>query len=619
MVAAGPASSDVNGAPAGNIPAAAIAAGTSSTCVIVDNGTVTCWGGNNLGQLGYGDTSPRGDGPGEMGTALPVVDLGAGRTATTIASGGLHTCAILDNATVKCWGPNSAGALGYGDTNNRGDGPNHMGANLPTVDLGPGRTATAITAGYRHTCAILDTGRVKCWGDGSNGRLGYGDTADRGDGPNEMGANLPTVDLGPGRTATAITAAEEHTCAILDNATVKCWGGGSSGRLGSGDTADRGDGPNEMGANLPTVDLGPGRTATAITAGSFYNCALLDSGTVKCWGSGSNGRLGYGDTDNRGDGPNEMGANLPTVDLGPGRTAIAIAAGGSRSCAVLDNATVKCWGQGAFGQLGYGDTNNRGDGPNEMGANLPAVDLVRLVGRSAVAVTLTADRATVVAGSRVTYTVAVRNTGSVPLTSVTVDAAIDACDRRFVSLEPQTTTSYTCKRSTSAGLSSVVNLALVTTSQGVVALSSAVSTRVDPVVNRGDGLIRVGARAFAGNNTYNRTGAGQMTTVSVAKKGKARFTVRAQNDGNATRSLTIRGPGSTRAFTVVYKRGTTNITSRVVAGTYSTGKLAPGATHDITLTIRAKASATAGNAITRAVTITGGSTKDTVKATVNRS
>ena len=107
---------------------------------------------------------------------------------------------ILDNDQAKCWGMNMNGMLGYGDRNNRGDGSNEMGDSLPYVDLGTGRTAVAIATGdymaFGHTCAILDNDAVKCWGHNMWGRLGYGDTNDRGDMPNQMGDNLPYVDLG---------------------------------------------------------------------------------------------------------------------------------------------------------------------------------------------------------------------------------------------------------------------------------------------------------------------------------------------------------------------------------------------------------------------------------------
>ena len=85
--------------------------------------------------------------------------------AIAVATGELHTCAILDDHRVKCWGYNAEGQLGLGDTRNRGDDSSTMGDNLPTVDLGTGRTASAIAASRNSTCALLDNGSVKCWGE----------------------------------------------------------------------------------------------------------------------------------------------------------------------------------------------------------------------------------------------------------------------------------------------------------------------------------------------------------------------------------------------------------------------------------------------------------------------
>jgi E3 ubiquitin-protein ligase HERC3 len=124
------------------------------------------------------------------------VDLGSNRTAKSIAAGWGHTCAVLDDSSVKCWGNNNAGQLGYGDTKNRGSDAGSMGNNLTAVDLGSGRTAKSIAAGSRHTCAVLDDDSIKCWGSNTYGQLGYGDTIWRGDEDGEMGNNLPAVDLG---------------------------------------------------------------------------------------------------------------------------------------------------------------------------------------------------------------------------------------------------------------------------------------------------------------------------------------------------------------------------------------------------------------------------------------
>jgi alpha-tubulin suppressor-like RCC1 family protein len=344
---------------------------------LLDNASVKCWGRGSRGQLGQGNNNNLGDGANEMGDNLPSIDLGTGRTATAISTGGLQTCALLDNASVKCWGYNIYGQLGQGNTNNLGDGANEMGDNLPSIDLGTGRTATAITlGGYYHMCALLDNASVKCWGSNSRGQLGQGNTNNLGDGANEMGDNLTSIDLGTGRTATAISAGYQHNCALLDNASVKCWGYGSDGQLGQGNTNTIGDGANEMGDNLTSIDLGTGRTATAISAGQNHTCALLDNASVKCWGSNNNGQLGQGNTNNLGDGANEMGDNLPSIDLGTGRTATAISASsGDHTCVLLDNSAVKCWGYGGDGRNGQGNTNTIGDDSNEMGDNLPAIDL----------------------------------------------------------------------------------------------------------------------------------------------------------------------------------------------------------------------------------------------------
>jgi alpha-tubulin suppressor-like RCC1 family protein len=285
------------------------------SCAILDNGSVKCWGYNSWGELGLGDKAPRGTNASNLDDHLPAVDLGTGRTARAISTGRLHSCALLDDGSVKCWGLNDEGQLGLGDVLNRGDELGEMGDNLPAVDLGTGRKVTAVAAGAQHTCALLDNGSVKCWGSNIYGYLGLGDTLSRGAGPSEMGDNLPAVSLGIGRTAVSVAASYSHTCALLDNGTVKCWGNNPYGELGLGDTLGRGRNDSDMGDNLPVVNLGTGRLAVGISAGSFYSCALLDTNDVKCWGANDRGQLGLGDTLFRGDQPDEMGENLPTVQL----------------------------------------------------------------------------------------------------------------------------------------------------------------------------------------------------------------------------------------------------------------------------------------------------------------
>ena len=350
-----------------------IACGLDYTCALLDDETVKCWGSNYEGALGLEHSSNVGDGAGEMGDNLPPVSLGTGRLAKQIAVGYFHTCALLNDETVKCWGSNTLGQLGLGHTSQVGDEAGEMGDNLPPVSLGTGRLAKQIAAGGYHTCALLDDDTLKCWGSNTLGQLGLGHTSQVGDEAGEMGDNLPPVSLGTGRLAKQIAAGGYHTCALLDDDTVKCWGRNYNGELGLEHTSRVGDEAGEMGDNLPPVSLGTGRLAKQIAAGgfsSFHTCALLDDETVKCWGSNTHGQLGLEHTSHVGDEAGEMGDNLPPVSLGTGRLAKQIAIGGETTCALLDDDTVKCWGSDFAGQF-----SNVGDEAGEMGDNLPAVAL----------------------------------------------------------------------------------------------------------------------------------------------------------------------------------------------------------------------------------------------------
>jgi alpha-tubulin suppressor-like RCC1 family protein len=265
--------------------------------------------------LGLGDTQSRGDQPGEMGDNLPAVDLGTGRTAKSLAVGSNSSCAILDDGTAKCWGYGAYGELGLAGS--RGDQPNEMGDALPALDLGTGRTATAMVSTPTQTCALLDDDSLKCWGWNLNGELGLGDTAARGDQPGTMGDNLPAVDVGTGRSVVALPQVAFATmCALLDDSTVKCWGYNQQGELGLGDMQPRGGQPGQMGDALPALDFGLGHRVHALTVGGTFSCVLLEDRTVKCWGGNTEGQLGLGDQQNRGDKPGEMGDKLPTVDVG---------------------------------------------------------------------------------------------------------------------------------------------------------------------------------------------------------------------------------------------------------------------------------------------------------------
>lgn len=352
-----------------NAAARRICSGEAHSCAILATGAVKCWGYNGEGQLGLGDANDRGDAPDEMGAVLPLVSLGTNRTAIEIACGAEHTCVLLDDHTVKCWGENNNGQLGLGDTTRRGNMLDQMGDHLPAVDFGAGLVPVQIVAGYNASCARFSTGQIKCWGAGSVGQLGTGTTAALGDQPGEMGAQLPFVDVGAGHTVKHLSAGagQPSVCAILDNDQVKCWGTNQYGQLGLADTNNRGDGANEMGDSLPFVDLATVAVQDVATSG-LQACANVSPGKLRCWGQGINGALGNGGTTNLGDRNNEMGGNLGAVPLTG--TPRLIGVGGNFACATTTTGTY-CWGTNYYGQLGIGSTLAQGDTPGEVAALAP--------------------------------------------------------------------------------------------------------------------------------------------------------------------------------------------------------------------------------------------------------
>lgn len=314
--------------------AVAVAAGDFHTCAILgpggpDAGSVRCWGDDTAGQLGDGG------GP----AAGAPVDLGPGRIARALTAGSNFTCALLDDGAVRCWGGNSTGQLGLGSTTNIGD--DETPAAVPPVSLGG--AAVAVAAAGFHACAILVDGALRCWGGNGAGELGTGDT--HGIGADDVPVAHPPVRLGFERTAVAVDAGLGTTCAILDTGDVRCWGYGGQGALGLGHDDSIGD--DESPASVPPVRLGEGGRAAALALGAYHSCALLDDGAVRCWGPNGRGELGYGDTTAIGDAatPDQAGP----VRLGA--RAVELGAGGYHTCALLETGALQCWGPNDVGHL----------------------------------------------------------------------------------------------------------------------------------------------------------------------------------------------------------------------------------------------------------------------------
>jgi len=239
-----------------------VTCGSVHTCSVNSNKTVSCWGANQFQQLGV-------SGIATARLPTPVAGLS---NVTSISAGGYHTCARLVDGTVKCWGNGARGQLGNGASSTSGPPVSVKGLIGPVV---------AVTAGLYHTCALLSSGRVQCWGDNSLGQVGLGFLG----GAPPTAANVTNVQ---NSTVISISAGSTSTCAVLSSGNVTCWGANTNGILGTNTTI-----ATPVGTPVPVVDL---TGAAAVSVGKSHACAVLTSGAVKCWGDNSVGELGTGDT-----------------------------------------------------------------------------------------------------------------------------------------------------------------------------------------------------------------------------------------------------------------------------------------------------------------------------------
>ncbi len=373
-----------------------ITAGYEHTCVLFQgSGGVRCWGKGAGGRLGTGATANIGDDE----TPATIPDIALGGRAVQITAGRDHTCALLDTGKVRCWGANAEGQLGYGHTRDIGDDEAPASAGDVSLD----EPVTQVMAGSEYTCALLASGRVRCWGGSPEGETGHG-VGGRNIGDDEVPTAFPVLELGGkvtqlggahgqpcalleggtvrcwgavvGSTADRYTPAAQHpvvalgapairlgpdigvshTCAITAAGRLRCWGGGSYGEVGYGfDIGDVGVTRGELPtpARLGDVPLAGDGRVTGVASGGDHTCALLDTGRVRCWGEGRFGVLGPGSPEH------VLARDAVEIDV-DGRV-VEIAAGAFYTCAVLDTGRVRCWGDNAEGQLGYGTAENVGE------------------------------------------------------------------------------------------------------------------------------------------------------------------------------------------------------------------------------------------------------------------
>jgi alpha-tubulin suppressor-like RCC1 family protein len=263
--------------PVTGLIATAVTAGGLHTCALPGDGTVQCWGQNDLGQLGNGTSDPVPNSPSTFNpTPGPVRDI---TNAVAISAGGWHTCVLLEDGAVRCWGDNTWGQMGDGATL---ISPAPLSPITPTptpVAVSGIERAVAIEAGIFHTCVILEDGTVRCWGRGQEGRLGNGSTAN---------SSTPTPVSG-GITPADLAAGAEHTCAVFRNGSVHCWGDNNWNQLGNG-------APPATISTTPAPPVIGITTETGASAGAEHTCAVLQGSSVRCWGRNPDGRLGDGTT-----------------------------------------------------------------------------------------------------------------------------------------------------------------------------------------------------------------------------------------------------------------------------------------------------------------------------------
>ncbi len=401
-----------------------ISLGVGFGCALDGLGGVRCWGRSEYGVLG---SAPR-EAPIEDASKAGAIDFGTSRRVVGLSAGWQHVCVLFQNQRARCWGHNQSGQLGLGNTDDYGDDADERLSDLDDVPL---ERIASISAGVRSTCAIVGPelgapGEVHCWGSDQGGALGDRQSGGFGD-DEPIDASRP-VPL-PADAVTISTGAD-LACALLTNGAVHCWGDNWAGTLGIGElNCDIGDEQaciSELGKkpDMPVTGLGT-RTITTLNVNQTSACVVDNSGDVLCWGRNSQSRLGYpefvegeiiwsspgaislGNTISKqialglrhscvldvegrvrcfgergpalgygmeqGDGVAGIGGTQTpeeafalrnddgVIDIGDfdevaGMDSVrAIAAGATTTCALLDDGEIRCWGQNAYGDLGYGD------------------------------------------------------------------------------------------------------------------------------------------------------------------------------------------------------------------------------------------------------------------------
>ena len=293
-----------------------VSAGGQHSCALFPWGDVKCWGGGERGQLGQGSTAS---------SIYPVdVDISG---VVSLSAGRNHTCAVVEDGGVKCWGAGDRGQVG----------PQSAARNAWPTEVGI-ENAREVSSGYHFSCARLATGEVRCWGRGTGGQLGNGAEEDS-DTPVAVDSlrDVESISSGGGLF---LGVHEGHACTLTGDGNVHCWGTNTARQLGDGST-------DSSSTPILVEDV---REVKELCTGFAHTCALLNSGRIRCWGAAGTGQLGYGSS--------PILAPVEHKEVESISTGRSISCGSGHTCAVLEDGSVQCWGQGNKGQNGRQENTN---------------------------------------------------------------------------------------------------------------------------------------------------------------------------------------------------------------------------------------------------------------------
>ncbi|MCB0972242.1 MAG: fibronectin type III domain-containing protein, partial [Acidimicrobiales bacterium] len=315
-----------------------VSVGYNHACGIDGTGILYCWGSNTEGELGTGDTTSH-------TTPVAVATAGtplAGTTVDAVAAGSGFTCALTATEAIACWGENANGELGNGSTT-----PSLIptAATLTGSPLS-GANITSLTTQHKHICARTSAGGAACWGANSNGQLGDGTQVERHVPTTVTTTGTPFAGVG----IKSISAGTFHTCGVANDGAAACWGSGSRGALGDGTTT------RKLVPTSPTLTGTPldGVKVALLSASRYSTCAATVDGDLVCWGAGDDGQLANGGT------ADSLVPTAATTTGTPldGADVVDIDSGFDHHCARTSTGTAVCWGDGYVGYLGTGTTDD---------------------------------------------------------------------------------------------------------------------------------------------------------------------------------------------------------------------------------------------------------------------